>query len=126
MPYKKRRDEHAYQRAYRLNLKLEAFEAYGGSVCACCGEEHIEFLTLDHIAGDGAVNKRLIGRHVGSSRLYLWLRAHGWPQGLRVLCWNCNAALAYYGHCPHGNVDVGPGNGVTPDDYSPLQGRLAI
>src|SRR5437763_1707125 len=32
-------------------LKLEAFNAYGGAVCACCGEAALVFLTLDHKDG---------------------------------------------------------------------------
>ena len=84
----------------------QAFSAYGGPACACCGESQSEFLTLDHIAGDGAAQDRQLGSRKSGDHLYRWLRKEGYPPGFRVLCFNCNCALGIYGHCPHGNVRI--------------------
>lgn len=37
---------------YRLLVKHEVIEKYGGK-CLCCGEEQILFLTIDHKNNDG-------------------------------------------------------------------------
>lgn len=86
-------------------LKREVLRYYGvGGVaqCKCCGEKIIEFLTLDHIRGDGAQHKR----EYSSKNLYKWIRSHNFPIGFRTLCWNCNCSLGKFGYCPHGNVKV--------------------
>lgn len=88
------------QKAYRARLKGAAFEAYGGPVCACCGESHIGFLTIDHIDNDGAEHRRQTG---GKARkLYRWLKANDYPGGFQVLCYNCNCGKSNNGGvCPH-------------------------
>lgn len=85
--------------AYRRKLKLEAFNAYGGPKCSCCGEDHLEFLSLDHINGKGAAHRRAIKK--GGYAFYGWLKGMYWPKGYRVLCMNCNFALGVHGYCPH-------------------------
>lgn len=85
-------------RKYHLELKIAALNAYGGCRCTCCGEEHIEFLTIDHSNGDGAKHRREQGT---SSTLYSWLKKHGYPPGFGVLCMNCNCARGLFGVCPH-------------------------
>jgi len=73
--------------------------AYGGSVCACCGETDIRFLTIDHVDGDGAQHRKLIG---GGGNTYKWLRQNGYPSGFQVLCYNCNMGRYRNGGiCPH-------------------------
>ena len=44
-----------YSQRTRQRLRLEILIHYGGPVpkCACCGESHIEFLSIDHIGGGG-------------------------------------------------------------------------
>jgi hypothetical protein len=78
-------------------LRLAALTHYsaGQPACACCGDTHIEFLAVDHING-GARTQGNSG-----TRLHRWLKTHGYPDGFRVLCHNCNQALAFYGYCPH-------------------------
>ena len=91
-------------KAYRLRLKENILKHYG-SKCACCGETHIEFLTLDHINNDGNEQRRkLFGRNrsVGV-QFYAWVRRNNYPDDLQILCWNCNQAKAFYGICPHQN-----------------------
>jgi hypothetical protein len=71
----------------------------GGEIkCACCGETNLEFLTIDHINGGGSKFRK---SKPGTS-IYYWLKKSGFPEGHRVLCQNCNAALGHYGYCPHG------------------------
>lgn len=82
-------------------LKLETFAAYGGAHCRCCGENEIEFMSIDHINGSGMRNaERKEGRHSGNN-LYRRLKREGWPPGFRVLCMNCNFAIGHFGSCPH-------------------------
>lgn len=78
-------------------LKAEMIEAYGGR-CECCGEPHLELLTIDHIKGGGRAHRRQVG--IGR-KFYQHLKNQGWPQeDYRLLCFNCNTALGFYGYCP--------------------------
>ena len=70
--------------------------------CACCGEFAYEFLALDHTNGDGCKHRREIGTGSGVS-YYKWFINNNFPAGFRVLCHNCNLAIAFYGQCPHQN-----------------------
>lgn len=89
----------AKYRKKRFDLKMEAFRAYGGSKCSCCGETRVEFLTIDHIDGNGGVSRD--ATHRKGEGLYRWLKKNGWPSGFRVLCMNCNFAYGHAGYCPH-------------------------
>lgn len=84
------------QRAWNAANKKMVVAAYGGR-CRCCGEEEIQFLTVDHISGYDKTS----GQPRAGSRLYRWLRLNGFPGGFQILCWNCNAAKGMYGTCPH-------------------------
>ena len=91
-----------YKTTYRLNIKLEAFKAYGGNKCACgdCPlsivSDH-KFLAIDHIYNNRDQQKRSRGYD-----LYLWLRKQQYPHGYRVLCHNCNSGRQLNnGFCPH-------------------------
>ena len=88
----------ANKRHGRQLAKIAVFEAYGGAVCACCGEKHLEFLSIDHINGGGTEHRRNIWKGSG---FYSWLKQQGYPLGFRVLCFNCNLALGFFGYCPH-------------------------
>lgn len=79
-----------------IRLRQDIFNAYGKQ-CACCGESQKEFLTIDHINGDGAKHRR----ERNGSNLYVWLRQNDYPEGFQTLCWNCNCAKHIYGICPH-------------------------
>lgn len=83
----------------RVDLKKAALQAYGGEWCQCCGEKHIEFLTIDHLNGNGAAHRKQMGGSGNS--LYQWLKQHSYPLGFRVLCLNCNGSLGFNGYCPH-------------------------
>lgn len=83
-----------------LELKKAAFEAYGGCFCKCCQEYRFCFLTIDHIKRDGAAHRREIGR--GADGIYSWLKRNNYPEGFRVLCFNCNSGRELNnGICPH-------------------------
>ncbi len=81
------------------SLRLEALEHYGNGhpQCACCGEDRMEFLAIDHIYGGGGQHRKKEGIH----HLVRWLKKNGYPPGFRVLCHNCNFSLGAYGYCPH-------------------------
>lgn len=81
-----------------MKLRMETFAAYGGAKCVCCGVTYTEFLCLDHINGGGAKERM---SEPGGHYLYRRLRKQGWPLGYRVLCFNCNSSLGFYGYCPH-------------------------
>jgi hypothetical protein len=100
----KNRDKAAYalrQRQYHVALRYKVLSQYCQGVprCACCGEQHIEFLTIDHINGGGHRHRAKIGRN--SAAILRWLQRQGYPEGFAVLCYNCNCAKAYHGRCPH-------------------------
>ena len=84
---------------YYVNRRA-ALEAYGGTppVCACCGEHRYPFLALDHIAGNGAEERRTKGK---GPRFWYYLKREGYPPGYRVLCHNCNQGRGQFSVCPH-------------------------
>lgn len=86
---------------YRAKLRLDVLVHYGGHPpgCACCGEDKLEFLCIDHINGGGNAERKKL--HLVGQPFYKWLRKSGFPMGYRVLCHNCNLSLGLYGYCPH-------------------------
>jgi len=103
----------ARHRHYR-KVKLTIFEYYG-KFCACCGESRVEFLTIDHINGGGKSHRKQLKTR-GGYGFYTWLMNHGFPDGYRTLCFNCNLSLGAYGYCPHGNVSRGAGQVLEPKE----------
>ena len=89
-----------YRRRHVVKLKSETFDAYGGRICNCCGEEEPLFLSIDHINNNGADHRREIGSG-GGKGFYTWLRKNNYPEGYQVLCFNCNVAKGHFGTCPH-------------------------
>lgn len=90
----------AQDRARAKAIKDEAYNAYGGYKCSCCGESNPLFLSIDHINEDGAEHRR---KHsVEGKKLYYWLKRNGYPSGFQILCMNCNWGKARNnGICPH-------------------------
>lgn len=79
-----------------LSQKMRIFKAYGGCVCACCGDTHLEFLTLNHLNGGGNKHRKEV------KNLYRWIIRNNFPPGFNVLCMNCNFAEGKAeGGCPH-------------------------
>lgn len=92
-----RQSRNASARRRNGELKKAALEQYGGK-CACCGEGHEVFLTIDHVSDNGAEHRR----SMTEASVYRWLKNAGYPQeGFQVLCFNCNWAKSH-GGCPHG------------------------
>ena len=92
---------HVKSAALKLRTEVLSHYSNGEPKCACCGETIFEFLTIDHVLGNGNKHRKSLGGH-GSTWFYAWLRRNGYPEEYRVLCMNCNwAAGLYGGHCPH-------------------------
>lgn len=96
-----------YAKLRHRDLRRQLLEAYGNK-CFCCGESRPVFLTLDHIANNGASERRRInGQNSGCSNgEWLSLKKRGWPKdGYRLLCYNCNCGRHRNwqnpGICPH-------------------------
>lgn len=104
--YRKNRDRELAQAKDRhVSLKANAYQAYGGARCSCCGEHRLPFLSLDHMDGKGSQHRRSIGR---GSNIYAWLRDNGYPPGFQVLCHNCNHGRYLNGGvCPHAEAQYG-------------------
>jgi hypothetical protein len=71
-----------------------------GRKCACCGEEEVLFLTVDHINNDGALHKKIIGSKDPAS-VRKWIVDNNFPDTFQILCYNCNCAKGKLGYCPH-------------------------
>ena len=103
--YKKvRNNDNKSCRSKRARVKEAVFVAYGGYVCACCGETEKSFLTIDHINNNGAAHRRSITgkRHSAGFHTYIWLVKNGFPDGFQVLCMNCqHGKRMNNGICPH-------------------------
>jgi hypothetical protein len=90
-----------HRRTYPL-IRLEVITYYGNgkAACVCCGENNLDFLTIDHINND-----RYMYKHSGEhNNLILKLKRINFPKGFQTLCWNCNMGKAKRGTCPHQTV----------------------
>lgn len=89
----------AYNKTYHYKTRLDVLQNYGGIPprCACCEENQIQFLCMDHINGNGSKHRKTMG----APNIYVWLKTHDYPKGFRVLCYNCNMAFGLYDKCPH-------------------------
>ena len=84
-----------YMRAWNQDKRAQVFAHYGDT-CACCGETRREFLTIDHIEGNGTRHRRAVGDNTAA-----WLVKNNFPPEYRILCANCNFSLGVLGYCPH-------------------------
>lgn len=91
-----KKNMHRYSQKTWRTLKAAVVQMYGGA-CACCGEEWIQFLTLDHVHGSGNQHRRKVG---GSRKVYTEARDNFQPARFQVLCYNCNHAAYIFGACP--------------------------
>ena len=89
--------------------------------CACCGlDDHIDFLSLDHIQGRKQMDNIKEITDIGYSselqfyNLLVWIREHEYLKSLetqyfQVLCHNCNFAKGMVKNklkCPHKHGDM--------------------
>lgn len=86
------------RKVYMTKVKNDVFSAYGNK-CACCDEIRREFLTIDHMDGNGCLQRKQRGW--SGDRIYIWLRLNKFPDRFQILCMNCNSALGRFGYCPH-------------------------
>ena len=104
----------AGQKEHADNIRLKVLQYYSKHLsnsdipcCWCCGESHIEFLAIDHIAGRKEMDSEsgLVKLGYSSSMvktvLSNWIIKNNFPKGFQILCHNCNQAKAVYGKCPH-------------------------
>jgi hypothetical protein len=96
--YRESHDRKSYQADHRARTKAEAIEAYGGA-CGCCGETEPVFMSLDHVQGGGKQHRKEIFGQKGGN-MWAWAKNNGYPDSLRLLCFNCNFA-EHWGGCPH-------------------------
>jgi hypothetical protein len=89
-----------YHKQLRFDLKIKAFDAYGGRRCSWCGETDIIVLTIDHINNNGSRHLDKGGYRIQGSRIYTWLKVNHYPSGFQILCINCNFAKSFYGVIP--------------------------
>jgi hypothetical protein len=84
-------------REHHRSCRQIVIALYGGQ-CACCNEDHWQFLALDHVNGGG--NRHRKTESVTS--LYRRLAKIGVVDpAFQLLCHNCNLARGFYGVCPH-------------------------
>ena len=85
----------------QVHYKKEVIGHYGG-LCACCGEANLAFLSIDHINDNGREHKGLGRTRYKGLPLYRYLKNHNYPEGIQVLCLNCNIGKKNNkGTCPH-------------------------
>ena len=86
--------------------RVIAHYSSGSMACACCGVSIRQFLTLDHIAGNGNKHRKQLATS-GGDPVYRWIEKHGYPDGFQVLCFNCNCGRSLNGGvCPHYSADT--------------------
>jgi len=85
----------------RSKLKPQVINHYSNGLnkCSCCGEKHIEFLSIDHIDGGGNIHRKSI--HKSGVDFYRWLIQNKYPNGYQVLCMNCQFGTIRGKICPH-------------------------
>lgn len=79
-----------YNIFYRVALKYVVLKHYSKGrepLCACCGCDILEYLTIDHIKGGGWNHRNGVGR-----RMTYWVWKNNFPKGFQVLCTICNAS----------------------------------
>lgn len=79
----------AQRKLLREEAKRLVLAYYGNGVCACvrCGFADIRALSIDHIDGSGAKQRKALRNRGGY--FYHWLRLHHFPDGYQTLCMNC-------------------------------------
>jgi hypothetical protein len=89
--------------AWRAQMTLKLLEEFGGK-CNCCGEEHPQFLTLEHIQGGGSYSYGRVNGRCRKNRQQVLREAEkdGWDRTkYELLCIGCNWAKGQFGQCPH-------------------------
>ena len=94
--------EHMARRARLITTQVFGHYSTGTFQCACCGQFEREFLTVDHVGGNGNKMSRESGIPRGGFPLYFWLFKNRYPPGFEIVCMNCNLSRAKHGGlCRH-------------------------
>lgn len=88
------------QNATNNEIKLQVYKHYG-SVCKCCGEKEIAFLSIDHVNNDGSTQRFTKHHPFGGINFYRWIIKNNYPSDLQLLCHNCQWGKRICGVCPH-------------------------
>lgn len=92
-----------HYRTHYLKYRDSIFELLGHS-CSCCGEREKDFLTVDHINGDGKHQRTKTGQRWGGWAIWRVIRVEAEPKKrFRILCFNCNCGRERSPDkiCPH-------------------------
>jgi hypothetical protein len=83
----------------RSALRMAALRQYGGEPprCCCCRTAYVSHLTVAAMSDDVLVGTT---GQTGTT-LYRKLAKEKYPDGYRVLCWNCLMSRCLYNACPH-------------------------
>lgn len=75
-----------YNTRYERKIREAALRHYSPDLtCSDCGEDNTHFLTIDHKSGGGTQHRKAMG-----CSIFKWLKRNNYPDGFRVLCFNCN------------------------------------
>ena len=113
--YESRPENRAKAREEYYKIRLKILQYYSKRLsnsnipcCHCCGlNSHLDFLSLDHIAGKKEMDSEHELVKLGYSSLkrekdlQYWIIKNNFPKGFQILCHNCNSAKGFYGKCPH-------------------------
>jgi hypothetical protein len=83
--------------ARNLKIKLKVLKYYSHGEMKCANPYHLHseeitnhiLLTIDHINGEGYKERDNQGKRLGGSAFYRKMVRLGFPEGMQVLCWNC-------------------------------------
>ena len=93
----------AIKKKYTDRVKYEVFTHYSTNLeCVCCSESEYEFLTMDHMNDKSTYAHPEYIR--GGWALINWIHKNKYPDGFRILCFNCNSGRGKHnmkGICPH-------------------------
>lgn len=95
--HKKRNQKNKYQ-------VLLAYSKGKEPSCSCCGLNNLDFLTLDHIDGSGAKDRKdsirkREGRNIYGKLLTEYKKTGLYPSGYKTMCMNCNWVKHLRGTC---------------------------
>lgn len=101
--YTKHKESILYKSRQRwLRDKWETLKYYSAGfdkpTCNCCLSTDLQFLSIDHIYGNGASHRRIDPE---ATKIIRWLKKNNFPPGFQTLCMNCNFSFGKFGFCPH-------------------------
>lgn len=85
----------------RFELKKQIIKHYtkGQMKCSCCGISGMFFLTIDHVNGDGHIERS--GKKKFPEGFYQSIIDAGFPKKYQILCFNCNCTKYHFKECLH-------------------------